>query len=243
MNLEIIPVKIKQEIGRGDDISKLFLSNFTPKDGDIVIVTQKIISKQEGRIVDLSDVIPSTLSVGIASEYDKDPKLVQTILSETKRIVRLENGIMIVETNNGFICANAGVDESNVEDGYATLLPLNPDKSAELLRKKIQEKSGKKIAVLISDTFGRPFRLGQTDCAIGVSGLNSLLDYEGKKDTFGKVLRVTSIAIADEICAATELTNGKILQCPIAVLRNFQFHSDNGSAKSMLRPNNEDLFR
>jgi len=243
MNLEIISVKIKQEIGQDDDISKLFLSNFTPKDGDIVVVTQKIISKQEGRVVDLSAIIPSTLSVGIASEYDKDPKLVQTILSETKRIVRMENGILIVETNNGIICANAGVDESNVEDGCVTLLPLDPDKSAESLRKKIQEKSGKKVAVLISDTFGRPFRLGQTDNAIGVSGLDSLLDYEGKKDTFGKVLRVTSIAIADEICAATELVKGKILQCAIAVLRNFQFHSGNGSAKNLLRPNNEDLFR
>ncbi len=242
MTVEIIPIHLKKEIEPGEKLADLLLKTKF-QDGDILVVTQKIISKQEGRIVNLSTVIPSILAQGIGSEYNKDPNLLEVILSESKRIVRMENGIIIVETKNGFICANAGVDESNVPNGYATLLPLDPDKSARKLREEISKKSGKNIAVLISDTFGRPFRLGQTDCAIGVSGMNSISDYVGKKDTFEKILRVTKMAIADEICSASELVMGKTTGCPAAIIRNYKFTPSNDSAQSLTRPEDEDLFR
>lgn len=242
MTIEIIPIHLKREIEIGEKLVDLLLKTKF-QDGDILVVTQKIISKQEGRIVDLSTVIPSILAQGIGSEYKKDPQLLEVILSESKRIVRMENGIIIVETKNGFICANAGVDESNVPNGFVTLLPLDPDKSAQNLREEILKKSGKSIAVLISDTFGRPFRLGQTDCAIGVSGIDSILSYVGKKDTFGKLLRVTEMAIADEICSASELVMGKTTGCPAAIIRNYKFTPSNDSAKSLIRPKDEDLFR
>jgi len=242
MTIEIIPIHLKREIEIGEKLVDLLLKTKF-QDGDILVVTQKIISKQEGRIVDLSTVIPSILAQGIGSEYKKDPQLLEVILSESKRIVRMENGIIIVETKNGFICANAGVDESNVPNGFVTLLPLDPDKSAQNLREEILKKSGKSIAVLISDTFGRPFRLGQTDCAIGVSGIDSILNYVGKKDTFGKLLRVTEMAIADEICSASELVMGKTTGCPATIIRNYKFTPSNDSAKSLIRPKDEDLFR
>lgn len=242
MTLEVIPIHLRREIGVGDKLGDL-LSKTKFEDGDILVVSQKIISKQEGRIVNLDTVIPSLLAQGISSEYNKDPKLLEVILSETKRIVRMENGIIIVETKNGLICANAGVDESNVPNRFATLLPIDPNKSAKKLREELFKKNGKNIAVLISDTFGRPFRMGQTDCAIGISGINSILDYEGKKDTFGKTLRVTAIAIADELCSASELVMGKSLGCPAAIIRNYKFSPSDYSVKSLIRPKEEDLFR
>ena len=243
MMMEVIPIPLNRNIEIGEKFADLLLSKTKLQDGDILVISQKIISKQEGRIVNLSTVIPSLLAQGISSEYDKDPKLLEVILSESKRIVRMEDGIIIVETKNGFVCANAGVDESNVSNGYATLLPLDPDKSAKNLREEISKKSGKKIAVLISDTFGRPFRMGQTDCAIGVSGIDSIIDYEGKKDAFGKTLRVTAIAVADELCSAAELVMGKTLGCPAAIIRNYKFATSNDTAKSLVRPKDEDLFR
>lgn len=244
MSLEIFPVSVSHDIEDGEKIVDL-VSKSKPKleDGDVVVVSQKIISKQEGRMIKLSSVIPSLLSNGIASEYNKDPKLVEIILSESKRIVRMENGVIIVETNGGFICANAGVDESNVADDYVTLLPKDPDESASKLRQSILEKTGKQVAVIISDTFGRPFRMGQTEFAIGVSGIDSILDYEGTKDTFGKILRVTAIAIVDELCCAAELVQGKATKTPIAIIRNYKFSPNGGSAKDLLRPKNEDMFR
>ena len=157
--MEIIPVLIEKEIEPSDDISDLVLSSCDLHDGDILVIAQKIISKQEGRIVKLSTVEPSLLSQGIGSQYQKDPHLVELILSETKRIVRMKNGILIVETKNGFICANAGIDESNVQEGYATLLPINSDVSAESIRYNILKQTNKNVAVIISDTFGRPFRI------------------------------------------------------------------------------------
>jgi coenzyme F420-0:L-glutamate ligase/coenzyme F420-1:gamma-L-glutamate ligase len=167
----------------------------------------------------------------------------ELILSESKRIVRMENGIIIVETNHGFVCANAGIDESNVQDGYATLLPEDPDRSANLLKERIEKKTGKNIAVIISDTFGRPFRLGQTDVAIGVAGIEPILDYSGKPDTFAKIMQVTAIAIADEICSATELVMGKVEKCPVALVRNYKFNFSDAKIQNLLRPKHEDLFR
>lgn len=243
MTLEVIPISIKHEIEEDEKLGNLLASKAKIEDGDIIVVSQKIVSKQEGQIIHLDSVIPSELALGIGSAYDKDPRLIEVILSESKRIVRMENGIIIVETNHGLVCANAGVDESNVEKGFVTLLPKAPDKSALKLQKQILEKSNKHVAVLISDTFGRPFRMGQTDCAIGIAGINSIIDYEGKKDTFGKTLRVTAIAIADELCSAAELVMGKTLRCPAAIIRNYKFESSEDNLSSLLRPDSEDLFK
>ena len=245
MSLEIFPIHINKEIRRDEKIAELILSSSKQKiqDGDIFVISQKIISKQEGRVVKLSDVIPSELAVGIGREYNKDPKLIEAILVESKRIVRMYNEILIVETHHGFICANAGVDESNVENGYATLLPIDPDKSALDIQTKLQEKTKKKIAVIISDTFGRAFRMGQTDVAIGIAGIDSILDYAGTKDNFGRTLRVTAIAISDEICSAAELVIGKTKNCPVAIVRNYKYQHKDSTINSIVRPKNEDLFR
>ena len=244
-SLQIIPVCIDHDIQPGESITGLILSSSKSSinDGDIIVISQKVISKQESRIVNLNMVIPSELATGIASEYDKDPRLVEVILSESNRIIRMSNGVLITESYHGFICANSGVDESNVEKGYATLLPKNPDQSASNIRENIFKITGKKVAVLISDTFGRPFRLGQTDHAIGVAGMESILSYEGKSDTFGKTLRVTAISSVDELCAAAELVTGKTTKCPVAIIKNFKFIPNNGNAVSMIRDESEDLFR
>lgn len=245
MVLEIIPVHFRNEIQEKEKLTELIISSAKTKiqNGDIIVISQKIISKQEGRVVNLSSVIPSQLAVGIAAEYNKDAKLVEVILSESKRIVRMENEIIIVENKNGIICANAGVDESNMEKGYATLLPNDSDKSAEKIRIEIFEKTKKKVAVLISDTFGRPFRMGQTNCAIGLSGINSILDYQGTKDNFGRILRVTAIAIADELCSTSELVMGKTSRTPVAIIRNYKFKESDDKSISLIRNENEDLFR
>ena len=243
MTLQVIPVKFQKEVEPNDDLVDLIIESFEINDDDILVFSQKIISKNEDRILRLSSVNPSLLADGIASSYGKDPRLVELILSESKRIVRMENGVIIVETKHGFVCANAGIDESNVEDGYATLLPNDPDRSANLLKEKIKQNTGKNVAVIISDTFGRPFRLGQTDIAIGIAGLEPILDYNGKPDTFGKIMQVTAIAVADEICSASELVMGKTQKCPIAVIRNYNFSSSTAKIQEMLRSDHDDLFR
>ncbi len=241
--IQIIPVEIKEEVNANSNLADLVLASSMINNGDVLVFTQKIISKNEGHITNLSSVSTSLLANGIASSYAKDPRLVELILSESKRIVRMENGVIIVETKHGFICANAGIDDSNVKDGYVTLLPDDPDKSARLLKNEIEQKSGKSIAVLISDTFGRPFRLGQTNIAIGVAGIEPILDYKGRTDTFGKTLQVSAIAVADEICAASELVMGKVKKCPIAITRNYKFDFSNADIQKIIRSESEDMFR
>jgi len=243
MALEIIPIKTQREIGVDVNLVDLILESSEINDGDVLVFSQKIVSKNEGRMLSLSSVNPSLLANGIASSYGKDPRLIELILSESERIVRMENGIIIVKTKHGFVCANAGIDESNVQDGYATLLPKDPDKSASLLKERIEQKTGKNISVIISDTFGRPFRLGQTDVAIGIAGLEPILDYNGKPDTFGKIMRVTAIAVADEICSASELVMGKVEKCPIAIVRNYNYNFSNAKIQKLLRSEHDDLFR
>ena len=243
MTLQIIPVNIKKEIKSDDDLVDFVLESSEIHDDDILVFSQKIVSKNEGRILSLSSINPSLLANGIASSYCKDPRLVELILSESKRIVRMENGIIIVETKHGFICANAGIDESNVQDGYATLLPDNPDQSANLLKNRIEQKTGKNTAVIISDTFGRPFRLGQTNVAIGIAGIEPILDYSGKPDTFGRIMQVTAIAVADEVCSASELAMGKVEKFPIAIIRNYDFNFSDTKIQKLLRSEHEDLFR
>jgi coenzyme F420-0:L-glutamate ligase/coenzyme F420-1:gamma-L-glutamate ligase len=241
--LQIIPVHIKKEIKPNDNLSNLIINSQDICDGDILIIAQKIISKQEGRIVELSTVVPSLLAEGISSEYEKNPKIIQLILNESKQIIRMDRGIIIVETNNGFICANAGIDESNVPNGFATLLPIKSEQTADIIRNEILKKTNKTVSVIISDTFGRPFRMGQTNCAIGISGMNPILDYAGTKDSFDKTLRVTAIAIADELCSAAELVMKKTASCPVVIIRDYDFKNEPSSIQCIIRPQNEDLFR
>ena len=241
--MQITPVHIEKEIDSSDDISKLISQSAKLNDGDILVIAQKIISKQEGRVVALSTVTPSLLAQGIGSQYHKDPRVVELILSESKRIVRMKNEIIIVQTHTGFICANAGIDESNVKDGYATLLPIDSDLSAQKIRDDIKNNVSKDVAVVVSDTFGRPFRMGQTNCAIGISGLNPILDYAGTLDSFGRILRVTEIAIADEFSAAAELVMGKTLNCPVVIIRDYLFEFGNYSVSSLIRSEDHDLFK
>lgn len=241
--MKILPLYIKKEIEPVDDIVELILKSEDLFDGDILVIAQKIISKQEGRSVELSSITPSLLAEGISSQYQKDPRIIELILRESKKIVRMRNGIIIVETNNGFVCANAGIDESNVQNGYATLLPINSDMSAESIRKKIFKKTKKSVAVIIADTFGRPFRMGQTNSAIGISGMNPILDYGGTLDSYEKPLRVTAIAVADELCSAAELVMKKTKKCPVAIIRDYEFSTEYSSIDNLIRPEKEDLFR
>lgn len=246
MSLQIIPVRILKDVEYGDDLVEILLKTKAGRglqDGDILVFTQKIISKQEGQKIDLSKIRPTLLATGVASAYKKDPRIVQLILDETKRIIRMKNGIIISQTRHGLVCANAGIDESNVEKGFATLLPKNADDSAQKLKRRIKTKTGKNVAVIISDTFGRPFREGQTDVAIGIAGISSIVDYEGKQDSFKRALRVTAIAVADEICSASELVRGKTLHTPIAIVRNYKFDKTNGRLEDLLRVKSLDLFR
>jgi coenzyme F420-0:L-glutamate ligase/coenzyme F420-1:gamma-L-glutamate ligase len=241
--LQIIPLYISKEIEFNDDLPHLIINSEKILDADVLVIAQKIISKQEGRIVELTSIVPSLLAEGIGSEYKKDSRIIELILNESKKIIRMDHGIIIVETNNGFICANAGIDESNVKHGFVTLLPVNSDVSAKKIRSEILKKTNKTVSVIISDTFGRPFRMGQTNCAIGISGMNPILDYVGTKDTFEKTLRVTAIAIADELCSAAELVMKKISNCPIAIIRGYDFKNENFSIDNLIRPQDEDLFR
>ena len=246
MSLQIIPVHLSKDIVPEDDLVELLLDTKTGrglKDGDILVFTQKIISKHEGRKINLSKVKPTLFATGIASAYAKDARIVQLILDETKRIIRMKNGIIISETHHGLVCANAGIDESNIEAGFATLLPKDADKSALKLKRRIKTKTGKNVAVIISDTFGRPFREGQTDVAIGLAGISPIIDYAGKRDIFNRILRVTAIAIADELCSASELVRGKTIHTPIAIVRNYTFDKKNGALKDLLRVKALDLFR
>ncbi|HSB83061.1 MAG TPA: coenzyme F420-0:L-glutamate ligase [Nitrosarchaeum sp.] len=241
--MQIIPIYIAKEIEFGDDISNLIIDSTDIHHGDVIVIAQKIISKQEGRMVELSSVVPSLLAEGISSEYKKNPCIVELILNESKQIIRMERGILIVETKNGFICANAGIDESNVKHGFVTLLPIDADLSAEKIRNEIFQKTTKNVSVIISDTFGRPFRMGQTNCAIGISGIHPILDYVGTKDSFDRTLHVTAIAIADEICSAAELAMQKTTNCPVVIIRGYNFKNENASIRDLIRTQNEDLFR
>ncbi|MEM3584286.1 MAG: coenzyme F420-0:L-glutamate ligase, partial [Nitrososphaerales archaeon] len=178
------------------------------------------------------------------SKYGKkDPRMIEVILREAKRIVRMKKGVIIAETRHGFVCANAGVDKSNVKGkDIVSLLPINPDKSAQLIKDGIKRKLKVDVAVIISDTFGRPWREGQTNVAIGVAGLEPILDYRGKKDNYGYTLKATAIAIADELASAAELVMGKLRKIPIAIIRGYKYNEGKGSIKSLIRPRSRDLF-
>jgi coenzyme F420-0:L-glutamate ligase/coenzyme F420-1:gamma-L-glutamate ligase len=212
---------------------------------DVVVVAQKIVSKSEGRVVRLKSLKPSTLAENIAKRTGKDPHHVEAILRETSGIVRLKGPHIIVQTRHGFVCANAGVDRSNVgdDDGFAVMLPVDPDRSARRIRQRIGRLLGVDVAVIISDTFGRAWRIGQVNVAVGVDGLKPTLDYRGRGDMFGKELNVTQMAVADEFASAAELVMRKSDGVPVAIIRGAKYSRGKGTARDLVRPEEEDLFR
>ena len=211
---------------------------------DVIVIAQKIVSKAEGHLVNLNDVKPSARAKEIAKTTGKDPRHVETILKETARVVRHKGPHLIVETRHGFVCANAGVDRSNVPDADAVVvLPADPDKSARIIRNRIMELTGADVGVIISDTFGRAWRIGQVNVAIGVAGLQPVIDYRGSKDMFGYVLNVTQMAVADELASAAELVMKKSAGIPAVIVKGFDYLSGLGTGKDLIRPKEEDLFR
>lgn len=211
---------------------------------DIIVVAQKIVSKAEGGVVDLKSITPSPMAETIAKSSGKDPRHIEAILRETTRIVRMKAAHLIVETHHGFVCANAGVDRSNVEgQNSVAVLPEDPDKSAREIRRRIRELTGADVGVIVSDTFGRAWRIGQVNVAIGADGLRPITDYRGSKDMFGSILNVTQMAIADELASAAELVMRKSDGIPVAIVRGFDYLQGEGSARELIRPEEEDLFR
>ena len=248
MNIEVIPVIGIPEVKSGDDLGVLITGalgrqGVRLENGDIVVVKQKVVSKAEGRVVELETVSPSPKARALARKERKDPRLVELILRESVRVVRAGHGVIITETRQGFVCANSGVDQSNVGKGNASLLPVNADMSAKRLRRHLESKTKKKVAVIVSDTFGRPWRRGQTDVAIGCSGIQPLMPYAGKTDKFGYALRVTEPSIADEAAGAAELAMGKLSAICAAIVRGVCFIRGDVGTKSMIIPRDRDLFR
>ncbi|HMH10631.1 MAG TPA: coenzyme F420-0:L-glutamate ligase [Candidatus Nitrosopolaris rasttigaisensis] len=249
--IEIIPIPVVPDIKAGDKLDLIILESMSNANeflskGDIVVVAQKVISKAEGRLIDLKLVNPSEKSLQIAKQNDKDPRLIELILNESVDILRLARGIIIVETKRGLICANAGVDQSNVENSnhYATLLPEDADLSARELRHSFKRKTGIDVAVVITDTFGRPFREGQINVAIGIAGIHPIKSYIGTMDMYGKKLKVTEIAVVDEIASAAELQMGKSERIPVVIIRGYLYQMvENSSLSQLLRSKEKDLFR
>ena len=247
--VRIIAIEGMPEVRPGDDLTALILDAARDQgrafeEGDVLVVTQKVVSKAEGRIVDLDDVEPDGFARQIAGRWEKDARVVQVVLGESARIVRMDHGVIICETKHGLICANAGVDSSNVERlGTVALLPVDPDASAEALRQRIDDATGVSLAVIITDTFGRPWREGHVNFAIGVAGMLPVLDYTGQIDPAGLELRVTQMAVADELAAAAELAQGKLDRVPVALVRGYAYQSGSGSAKDLLRDPERDMFR
>ncbi len=213
------------------------------EDGDILVIAQKIVSKSEGALVRLASVKPSPKALALATRLKKDPRAIEVVLRESRRIVRSDH-VLIAKTRHGFVCANAGVDHSNVPGhDVVTLLPRNPDRSAKKIAAALCKRTGKRLAVIISDTFGRPWRLGLTDVAIGAAGLPVLLDLRGTRDRDGKPLTATVIAVADELAAAAGLLMGKSDGSPVILIRGYRYKTSNESAARIIRPAGEDLFR
>jgi coenzyme F420-0:L-glutamate ligase/coenzyme F420-1:gamma-L-glutamate ligase len=251
--LRIMPVNGIGEIQPGTDLGELIYDalhtqNITLQQHDILVVTQKIVSKAEGRTVHLRDIEPSPFATAYAERFMKDARHVEVVLRESKRIVRMDHGVLISETEHGFICANAGVDESNVDGAeLLTLLPADSDRAAQNIRTKLRKLAGEQtpldIAVIISDTWGRPWRNGQVNMAIGVSGIEAVTDYRGQQDPYGYELHASMIAIADELASAAELVMGKIDQVPVAVIRGYTYTPTEGSASTLVRDGATDMFR
>ncbi|MGP8125654.1 MAG: coenzyme F420-0:L-glutamate ligase [Nitrososphaerales archaeon] len=246
--VEVIPLEGIPEVAVGSDVAGVVLAalerfGLELKDGDIVVVKQKIVSKAEGQVVRLRDVVPGRRAKGLAKAAGKDPRLTELVLRESVRVVRSGHGVVITETKHGFVCANSGVDQSNVGKGRASLLPLDSDLSARRIRKALEAHTGVNLAVVVTDTFGRPWRRGQTDVAIGCSGIDPLLSFRGKADRFGYALRVTEPAVVDEVAGAAELAMGKLERVPVAVVRGVKYARGEEGVKSLIMKRERDLFR
>jgi coenzyme F420-0:L-glutamate ligase / coenzyme F420-1:gamma-L-glutamate ligase len=237
------------DVTQGTDLAQIILEaaqtqGLTLTSGDILVVTQKIVSKAEGQLVDLHTVTPSPFAMQVAKVQEKDPQVVEVVLRETKRVVKMDHRTLISETQHGFVCAHAGVDESNVAgEGTVALLPVDADASAQQLRHDIRARTGVELAVIISDTFGRPWRQGLVNVAIGVAGIEPLKDYRGLPDTEGRILKVTTLAVADELASAAELVMGKLDRVPVAVIRGYPYSAGEGTSKQLVRAAERDLFR
>jgi coenzyme F420-0:L-glutamate ligase / coenzyme F420-1:gamma-L-glutamate ligase len=246
--MTVAPILGLPEIRAGDDLAHLLAdacrsTGLAPEPGDVVVVTQKIVSKAEGRAVRLDDVTPSAFAATIADQHGQDARVVELVLSESRRIVRMDRGILIAETRHGFVCANAGVDVSNAPAGCAVLLPIDPDASAQRLRDALHTRVGFDLPIVICDTFGRPWREGFVNVAVGVAGLFPHHDYRGANDDTGRRLHHTVIAVVDELAAAAELVMGKTHRAPAALIRGYEGPRGEGRARDLVRPMAEDLFR
>jgi len=249
--IKVIAVESLPLIKKGDDLAKLIFEAARKqktliREKDVIVVTHVAVSKSEGNIVNLDEVTPSRKAEEIARQTGKDPALVEVILRETEDIVRLGSNSLITETKNGIVCANAGVDKSNIEgDRNVVLLPKNPDASAQRIRREIGRLSGCDVAVIVSDTHGRPLRMGEINVAIGVAGLKPIRDRRGEKDLFGYVMKIKQTAVADELASAAELVIGQTNEgIPAAIIRGYDYLADeNVSARSLTRPKEKDLFR
>jgi coenzyme F420-0:L-glutamate ligase/coenzyme F420-1:gamma-L-glutamate ligase len=240
--ISLLPVHGLPEIRAGDDLGALIAERAELADGDVVVVAQKAVSKAEGRIVRIDELEPSAKAVELAGD-ERDPREVEAVLREAKRIVRERGPLVIAETRHGFICASAGVDHSNApEPGTLVLLPVDPDASARGLRSRLLELTGRTVGVVVTDSFGRPFRQGTTDVALGVAGIPALLDLRGTTDRIGYELRSTRVAIADEIAAAADLARGKAEGVPVVLLRGLKLDGD-GSGQEIVIDPELDLFR
>jgi len=248
--LRAIGIEGMPEVQTGDDLASQIMDaaqiQGTPIEaGDILVVTQKIVSKAEGRVVRIDSVDASPLAVSISEDHRRDPRHTELILRESRRIVRMDRGVIISETYHGFTCANAGIDASNIPgNGVVALLPVDSDASARRIRQSIRERVNVDVAVIISDTFGRPWRSGATDVAIGVAGINPMLSYVGQEDSHGNMMYTTVICVADELAATAELVTGKVLSVPVAIIRGYTYESVNdASHEALLRDPEKDLFR
>jgi coenzyme F420-0:L-glutamate ligase/coenzyme F420-1:gamma-L-glutamate ligase len=236
------------EVQPGDDLGDLIVRALRagpagePSAGVVFVVAQKIVSKSEGCLVRLDSLVPSEQAWKWSEQYGRDPRVVEAVLRESRRIVRMERGILIAETRHGYVCANAGVDTSNAPPGYVVLLPPDPDASAKRLRTRLSGDLGFDVGVIVSDSFGRAWRTGLTNVALGVSGIPPLTDYRGRTDTFGRTLQATLLASADELASAGELVMGKTLGIPVALIEGWQPAGAAGSGQDLIRPRAEDLF-
>ncbi len=247
--IRIIPVGGLPEIMPGAALGTLIVNALerarTPiRHGDVLVVTHKIVAKAESALVDLRTIDPSPLARQFADRWGKDPRQIEVVLRQSVRIVRMDRGVIIAETKHGFVCANAGVDASNIEGvDWVCVLPEDPDRSAARIALEVGAISGQRAAVIVCDTFGRPWREGLTNVAVGVAGLNPLHDYVGQRDPQGRELRVTTLAVADELAAAAELVMGKLDRVPAAVIRGYHFEAADGSARALVRSPALDMFR
>jgi coenzyme F420-0:L-glutamate ligase/coenzyme F420-1:gamma-L-glutamate ligase len=245
---EVIGIAGLPEIARGDDLGSFIVDAARAQDtplavGDLLVVSQKIVSKAEGRIVRLDQVTVSPRAQALALEIDRDPRLVEVILGESRRIVRTAKGVLIVETHHGWICANAGVDQSNVDADTACLLPVDSDASARALRSRIAALTGHTLAIVIADTFGRPWREGLVNVAVGLAGFEPIVSYLGETDPAGHVLQATILALADELASAAEPVMGKLDRIPVAVVRGVKWTPAEADSRPLLRDPSRDLFR